>query len=528
MAFKTSILSLPFHILEDITTGIKLKKSLRLLRGTSGDFIKFLSEFATGTSKSHLYTKSLTIRDIYPPDREKRFQFIPGSFMGYEKEDDWDVIQDLLPIAISAFKNVVSVKWYIREFDTESWIPTMVINGLCNLPQIQNLDVYMEGGSNWHPVNLASIPPLQELTLRTWTFYRIPSDSMILGLSELIAKSSKNLIKLTFLSYNDAFGPRDISSLDIIPDFPILQIRELSLNGYVITQNSTLIPHLRSLTSLSITDSQHPRPNFDPWNDRLPILDDVWIALKREKIHLSIISVDTPTSSLIHYIKSYTGLKSLSLTTPKRDSSSISKEFYNVLESQSASLETLEIKPHFEGEWCYEEHNSHVFLSLINLTHLSVCAIADPYYRPITITDEEMNAELEALIREETGESRLDLYNFSVKPLIEMASMLPKLQVLTILSADLRENEGNWCGTDRRKHAVPVSELIQQQVTTIGPLNPVEYQFNIVNGRRRYTVQQDAGGKYWYRDCISSEDKELVTEDHSACNPKFCRNAWYN
>jgi len=154
------------------------------------------------------------------------------------------------------------------------------------------------------------------------------------------------------------------------------------------------IPHLKYLTSLSLTDIRGTSDSTPTYSDGVNVdseeikaeqgrwgssLQEVWNALIKADIFLEEITVDFVVHSLIAYLASYSGLKILNLTSGASDweiSKDLAAQFYaKPLSNHVQSLRKLDISAAYEGLWCVGEHNLSLISQCINLNHLVVSVI---------------------------------------------------------------------------------------------------------------------------------------------------------
>lgn len=144
--------------------------------------------------------------------------------------------------------------------------------------------------------------------------------------------------------------------------------------------DESILPHLRSLRSLRLLDNlslpleaEDFRLPDDVPTQRLQVPEspnsEIWETLEREKIFLSNISTDIVDDALLSYLASYQSVKELSFAyaslNGRISSNGIAKRFYEeVLPRHAGSIESLCVRPGFDGAWCFSEQID---------THISRC-----------------------------------------------------------------------------------------------------------------------------------------------------------
>ncbi|KAF8983490.1 hypothetical protein BDQ17DRAFT_1261288, partial [Cyathus striatus] len=107
---------------------------------------------------------------------------------------------------------------------------------------------------------------------------------------------------------------------------------------------------------------------------------NIWNMLKHEKIHLQEIILHEPTESFMGYLKSYSGLKFLTIYSgfPGIESDMLALDFYlHALCMHTNSLEKLNISLSYDGKWCFSAHNMQILSELIHLRYLLITIIPD-------------------------------------------------------------------------------------------------------------------------------------------------------
>ncbi|KDR70944.1 hypothetical protein GALMADRAFT_254550 [Galerina marginata CBS 339.88] len=398
--------------------------------------------------------------------------------------------------AICSLRKVREVWWHISLNDPE-WVQIVVMDSLASLPALEEFRLSLGGG-------MAASLRLEQLTnLRKITVTGFCSDyrrDIVSGLRTLISNSPC----LTHLEvgYNYRRDDNGISTLhDLLgavpPDAP-LSLSHLTLRGWCVRLDPTTLPHLRGLESLSLhvnldtrsfsrldLDDAAREEVMQRMTDQSSLNEEIWIALREERIHLKEISTDEVNDGFLEYLASYSGLEKLTLSSATADtarqSDALAMRFYTeVLPSHSHSLVGLDVCPIYEGKWCFGKHNMSSLLKCTKLANLKIHINADEIDR----------------------EKKQD----AVWTLLEIADDLPNLSRLSIASADSESNRTGRSGSNPSiSHIYRVNKEISQSVATFGPLEAVGAKKVITTPAREYVARSDevAGGGLWYRSSMS-------------------------
>ncbi|KAF8994424.1 hypothetical protein BDQ17DRAFT_1431081 [Cyathus striatus] len=343
-------------------------------------------------------------------------------------------------------------------------------------------------------IQLHSLPPLQNLTIRSSVTTAISTNGSIQGLPELIAKSSNKLRHLDIQSWC-WYGNEASSFYSMVQRASPLRITHLTLEGPMVTPKKELIPHLQALESICLRHL--PRESYVRSET-----EDTWTCLQSAKIHLRQITITLPTQHFLTYLRSYSGLKSLTVegielgTRPMEQQpyKDLAVEFYqnmpfdfyqDALSKHVNSIESLAILPINEGHWCFGEHSIWCISALVNLRQLSVAVIAADPTKP------------------ERYEKIYDPLH-PICLLMKTVSSLPKFKLLSIHNANMNFNRKLWNSDNNRE--IPVATIFHSHITLTGPLDPEKYRFTIVNSDkhsgRSYVIQAQGMGKnrgFWYQ-----------------------------
>ncbi|KAF9000891.1 hypothetical protein BDQ17DRAFT_1410152 [Cyathus striatus] len=422
------------------------------------DFVDQLRTLATNIHPAPHFAEILTIRNTRFVTEFARNDAVEVDDESRELDPTMArarLVEQYLPLAIAAFKKVSKIIWFSSEHLHNSLIEAIGL-GMAQLSSLTALDVHVVGGR----------PPESKSQLE----------------QELISNSSDRLIHLCVTLHDlGMFGP---SALDpLLALSPPLNITHLVLKGFFVKMENTVSRHLRSLVSLTITNvaSAHERlsrtfkQNFSA---ETSFMNDMWIYLAQEKIQLREIELEEPTDSFIQYLKSYNGLKKLTIKRAISYSVEMSNDFasafYEAL-PKHVGLEELDISPFYESRWCYGMHNIDVFSCLTNLRLLTIAIISDSS-EIVTINGGDSQPI------HSTWQLQCGYYlSTPVHSLMKTVHVLPKFEVLTIQHASLSLNrEQRRLGSQRWTSNVEFRMQVDDQVTSFGPLDPTKYTFKVV------------------------------------------------
>ncbi|KAF8994192.1 hypothetical protein BDQ17DRAFT_1367288 [Cyathus striatus] len=526
----TSILSFPVEIFDDITKQISSLPTLRLvckrfndvvvpqmfssasisLRAVGLDgFLELLESLAVGNHPAVLHAKSLAIRDVVPSQEPKPRYGQRPTKNEVEKDklqhkshvldpyySNSDLIKDRLSRAISRLQQVATVTWYIDYRKSDEWSRNCVISGIAQMPSLTSfiLEADLDKKTS---VQLHSLPPLKVFEIHTMSSNT--SVSWIQGVKQILSSSSDQLIRLAIKSRNE----KDLDTPylhSLLQDASSsMHLTHLDLEGFAVQLNNAVIPHLRSLQSLHLKKIYKRAGRFPLLTDPKSSTGDIWAILKREKIYIREINLDEPTECFVEYLRSYAGLKSLTIKyaigTDEAHSDNIALDFYrHALYNHAKSLETLETPLHYEGEWRFGEHTNQILSNLINLKQLAVAVVGVSTQTVPILGGHSENPNI-------VTECTYDPLH-PVCMLMQTASLLPKLDILSIYGASIASNRHVWCGNGIVSHAIAMTKQIDTHVTMIGPLDPLKYGFKVRSSGRYYELQQcKESGEFWY--CIA-------------------------
>ena len=193
-------------------------------------------------------------------------------------------------------------------------------------------------------------------------------------------------------------------------DLPPLRLRRLVLNACQFRLDDITIPHLKYLTSLSLTNlnikyrsNSVPLQYSDGVNYDSGGIQEIWSVLIKADIWLEEITIDDIFPALLEYLASYSGLRILNMTSrshlpDQKYSDHLATQFYaKPLANHVQSLRKLDIRAIHEGLWCVDNHNLPLIHQCVNLKHLGLSIISsqadlDPVIVSISILSKILSA----------------------------------------------------------------------------------------------------------------------------------------
>ena len=177
--------------------------------------------------------------------------------------------------------------------------------------------------------------------------------------------------------------PKEVPPLRLVLDTCLLRLDDIT------------IPHLKYLTSLSLTNIQDRSDTGPTYSDGVNLdseeikaeqrrwgssLQEIWSALINADIYLEEITVDVVVLALIDYLASYSGLRTLSLIgggSYQEDCHYLAAQFYaKSLVNHVQSLRKLDLRALYEDLWCVGQYNLSLISQCLNLKLLSVSIIS--------------------------------------------------------------------------------------------------------------------------------------------------------
>ncbi|KAF9526510.1 hypothetical protein CPB83DRAFT_857649 [Crepidotus variabilis] len=312
------------------------------------------------------------------------------------------------------------------------WMTAAVIELINTLPNLRHLEVHVEILSKGLKTKNLSAS-LESLSVTT------PNSShFFTTISNLIASSPH----LTSINVNNT---RDLSyvwnkSENLHALFAGLSghqprsFRHISLSGVLVRFDSTTLPHLQSLVSLSIINRWCRNDQISEYPDVCSPSSALWEALQQSGVQLQELEHDNISNSLIKYISSLTRLRSLKLAVQcirgKRLSDTLAHNFFRVLPQHACTLEELVITSAYEGLWCFREEAFREIFQQGRLKQLSLSMNACLPMKD-TIDDED---------------------NAMTHLIDSVSNHLPDLEALAVHTAWPESSRGARCGTGAVTH----------------------------------------------------------------------------
>ena len=387
--------------------------------------------------------------------------------------------------------------WLMSDSDPE-WAVLQVFDALASLPFLNDLHL-----SCW-PVSNPSLQPrrLPHLEILTFTRESWQDDDCItiIPIAKLISWSQP---KLTTLIIND-YRYRDNQNPPNLNDFlsetskssVFLKLTHLTLKGLFVKLDATVLPHLRSLISLTTQGVFSPQDQVSGNRGAGFSSGNIWWVLRLEKIHLQEIVTDDVQLALIEYLASFSGLRRLRLTeapsygTLPQVSDELAIKFYErALQDHVHSLDSLEINTNYEGNWSFASHWSSIIKKCTRLAFLK-----------LSINSEDMAEEKHD--KEDSSASGdnvvvgvlTSVQSYAKLPaqwsLLDICAALPALKTLTLLSASPERSRGLTYGTVAPKYRTRTNAKISRSVTSYKPITS-SHAFRIIIDRNEYELRRD-------------------------------------
>ena len=278
--------------------------------------------------------------------------------------------------------------------------------------------------------------------------------------------------------------------LEISKSSMFLKITHLTLKGLFVKLDATVLPHLRSVISLTTEGVHSPQDQ---------VSGNIWSVLRLEKIHLQEIVTDDVQLALIEYLASFSGLRRLRLTeapsycTLPQVSDELAIKFYErALQDHVHSLDSLEINTNYEGNWSFASHWSSIIKKCTRLTFLK-----------LSINSEDMAEEKHD--KEDSSASGdnvvvgvlTSVQSYAKLPaqwsLLDICAALPALKTLELFSASPEHSRGLTYGPVAPKHRTRTNAKISRNVTSYKPITS-SHAFRIVIDRNEFELRWDELG----------------------------------
>ncbi|KAF8628043.1 hypothetical protein AX17_006047 [Amanita inopinata Kibby_2008] len=272
--------------------------------------------------------------------------------------------------------NVRSVN-YESDDDNKKSIK-LLSNVLLNLPSLTELQLSLRHHLDCFPMPFDQlVPTMQKLhNLRKITVF---ADTQCHRHPDWLKAAILHNPNLESLALYGSIGHFCLSDLlEGVPADRPLRLQHIRLSDYCYGLTTTVLPHIRSLTSLEISFIIKPVGEFD----------EIWRVLKREKIYLSKISTDCVSLAMFSYLSCYNGLTSFSIngvyTTNVGQSPGC--VLFPLL-AQHPNLQRLALFPHTWNNWYKHSDNKTSLLRCTNLRELAFHFFESTGYVPSAIAE---------------------------------------------------------------------------------------------------------------------------------------------
>jgi hypothetical protein len=361
--------------------------------------------------------------------------------------------------------------WLLRASDP-AWAILQVFDALASLPFLK--DLHMRCWSVSDPsLQLRRLPHLENLTFirESW---QANDRITIIPIARLIGWSQPKLTTLVIADHQYFNTPRLNDYLSESSTTSVfLNITHLSLKGLFVKVDAIVLPHLKSLVSLTTEGIFSPQDQVSGNQGAVFSSGNVWSVLRLEKIHLQEIVTDDVQLPLIEYLTSFSGLRRLRLNrassycTLPLVSDQLGIKFYErALQNHIHSLDSLEINTNFDGNWCFASHCSSIIKKCTRLTFLEL---------PINSQDmaEEKDDELDDLSA--SGDNVIVCVPTSVQlyaskipvqwSLLDICTTHPALKTLKLFSTSPERSRGFHA-----THLARANAKISRNVTSYKPI----------------------------------------------------------
>lgn len=247
------------------------------------------------------------------------------------------------------------------------WTADSIVESLISLPCLAELAVSYSVGSTT-TLALNRFTSLHKIVVSGRLNSSREDIAQLLG--ETVANSPR-LVYLDFDSLQCCDGERTPALCDLfgkLPTDPPLRLRHLRLNGCYMHLDNLILPHLRSLTSLTLG-------NYVLSDAYSRSTRKIWSTLQSEGIYVTTLETYSIDEALLQYLASYSGLEKLSLPHATGDtdelSDTLADEFYSVvLPKHANTLVNLVVRSGYEGRWCFGDNNIAAILTCKKLSGL--------------------------------------------------------------------------------------------------------------------------------------------------------------
>ncbi|PPQ99843.1 hypothetical protein CVT24_009637 [Panaeolus cyanescens] len=174
-----------------------------------------------------------------------------------------------------------------------------------------------------------------------------------------------------------------------------LNLKHLSIQHSLLKIDTTTIPHLRNLTSLTLLNvveldtiqfnsttgnEVHTNPSLIQSQQHVGSnLSDFWASFSQIGVHLKSIHIDKPVTAFFSYLGTYHGLTTLHISSghfPSRDASrNTALQLYEsaIFTKHSNTLEKLNINAWYDDYWCFCPPAAPAIQKMSRLRVLTIC-----------------------------------------------------------------------------------------------------------------------------------------------------------
>ncbi|KAF9532566.1 hypothetical protein CPB83DRAFT_846985 [Crepidotus variabilis] len=290
----------------------------------ASDDVAFLVSLAAKGNQARLHIKSIRIGRL----RNLILYETPEAY-----KPEWEPpekAEDNIIAGFLACKNLRRISGHAMEGDSQ-WLLSLVLR---TIETVQNLrELLINGHIFDHGIHFESLNSLESLSILD--FDQV-GENLPASVSELIP-SCPHLISLEI---HNPYGHNSWSKTHSLQAllgklYEKQDFRRLSLHGFMVAFNHSTLRHIKNLVSLSITGQRDHCPDAThgkgaPCTDICDSSPSLWAALFESGIYLEEVEHDWISESLIEYLSSFSGLRTLQLQV---------QQFENHLQADAAKLE---------------------------------------------------------------------------------------------------------------------------------------------------------------------------------------------
>ncbi|KAJ3509104.1 hypothetical protein NLJ89_g5395 [Agrocybe chaxingu] len=276
-----------------------------------------------------------------------------GSRADLEAQSATEQVAGCLRDALRSFSSLTTIRWSPVQWDNEE-VQIAVVEALVGLSTLKNLHLNTTNCKAALPVD--KLKGLEEISIFGLCSYVETMDNV----GRLIARSPglRSLKVAQYRNYGKPLGKAQSlhQLLEYCDPLEPLRLRHLSVQEALVRLDHITLPHLRSLTSLELTSVCDPFNTGNRYSyyrsqddtgaafDAQKVgssTEDIWKAFASTGVRLEKLKHDSLPRSLLKYLSSYSGLKSLNIAPTHFDSAGLSDaaatEFFFCPSEQSCS-----------------------------------------------------------------------------------------------------------------------------------------------------------------------------------------------